>query len=462
MPSNIPFPYVPRIFSIRNLLKFVRNPISQLSILHKKYGDTFYIFLGGIQKGLVTCDPEFIKEVLQRQHRNFEKSELQTVTLGQYLGKGLLTNSGDNWLRQRRLIQPGFHKEKIENLLGLMMDVVKKYGDKIGEASEKGSIDIFAVMQELSFEIIARTLMSEPIPEEDLEVLNRIVMEVQEFVIKQARMPFLNKFFKWSGLIARQKRKVEDVRRQLLGYVNERRANPGKTDDLLDMLLAARYEDNNEPMVDRQLLDEMLILFVAGHETTANALSWAWYLLSRHQNIADAIRKEVEDAAGDGSQDFFNGPLTIESLKKLELTHRVVQETMRLYPPAWITDRLALREAVLGGEKIKKGELVIPHIYGLHHNPDYWPDPDKFDPDRFLPENVKARKPYTYIPFGGGPRFCIGNNFAMMEMQMTLAYLCYHFDFNMASDNSIGVKPLVTLRMDQDAIMHWKKRVATD
>lgn len=444
------FSTVPRMRTIRGIPKFINNPIPALEQNFSEFGDTHYMYMGGIQKVLVTRDPITIKAVLQAQHRNFEKSDLQTKMVAEYLGKGLLTNFGADWLRQRRLIQPGFHKEKIEKLMELMMSVIHKFELKIKASTSAEFNDFGAEMMELAIEIIARTLISRAVPDSDIAKMSGIINRAQDFIIKQVRLPFLVPYFKWTGKIKEQKDDVNQMRKMLQFYVDERKSNGEKCDDLLDMLLDIRYEDNGAAMTNDQLIDEMLILFVAGHETTANALSWTWYLLCKNPQAVERIRAEADV--------FFNQNISLESLKNLSYTNNVVQESLRLYPPAWTTDRVALKDVDINGKKIKKGTMVIPLIRSVHRHPDFWENPDSFLPERFENEKAKSRVPFTFLPFGGGPRFCIGNNFSMIEMQLIVAYFCKQFDFELLSENEIGIKPMVTLRMDKKLNMRVTPR----
>lgn len=450
MKNEHQFPTVPRLTTIRGVLRFLKNPVPPLIALHEKYGDSYHMYIGGMIKSLVTRDPEIIQAVLQKDHRNFEKSDLQTKKVGYYIGKGLLTNTGENWLKQRRLIQPGFHRERLENLIALMMEVITAMGDKLDKEGKNAALDISHLMMELSFQIIAKTLFSQQTSEKELKVLSEGITTVQAFIIKQIRLPFLGPYYALSGKIKKHKDLADDMRGQLFRYVEERRKSKEETSDLLDMLLEARYEDNGEPMSDQQLIDEILVLFAAGHETSANALGWVWYLLSKHPWATKKIREEAAT--------FFAQPITLQSLKELSFTTRVIQETMRMYPPAWITDRIALNNVKLSDEKVAKDYLITIFIYGVHYNPKYWKDPERFDPDRFLPERKKMRPSFAYLPFGGGPRLCIGNNFSMMEMQLAVAYLAHHFDFSLCADKDIDIHPMVTLRSAEKIMMNWKRR----
>ena len=219
------------------------------------------------------------------------------------------------------------------------------------------------------------------------------------------------------------------------------------------MLLDVRYEDTGEPMTDRQLLDESKIIFVAGHETTANALAWTWYLLSRHPEVVVRIREELERVTGGNNPGF-------DDLHRLEYTASVIEESMRLYPPAWITDRQANEADEVGDLKIPKDAIVVPFIYGVHRSERLWEDPEAFNPDRFAKEEKSRMPAYSYMPFGGGPRLCIGNSFAMMEMQMILATILRRFDIELVPDQTIEAQPLVTLRPRYGIRMRFKPLTA--
>ncbi len=433
-------PVVSRIKALINLRPFIANPIEVLDIYGKEHGDTFEIFMGGIERALITTNPKIIRHILQKNNRNYKKSHIQNNTLGRFLGNGLLTSEGEYWLKQRRLIQPGFHKTKLEGLTKIMSSVIDNYfNDLDTQIKSKPLVDSYEVMMELAFLTVAKSLFSTSVKEGDLRRLNNNLTLLQEFIIKQIRVPFLAPWFKISGTLKKHDRISKDSKDLVLGYIQERRASGQSQDDLLDMLLAARYEDNNEGMSDEQLLDETLILFVAGHETTANALAWITYLLTKHPETIKKIRKELQDCIE-------NKNPTFSDLPKLKYLRQVIEESMRLYPPAWITDRVAIADDEIDGYKIPKGKLVVPYIYGVHRSEKFWEKPSAFIPERFEAARKKEQTPFAYLPFGGGPRFCIGQSFAMMEMQLIVAAFVQRYDFELEPGQEITTKPLVTLR----------------
>jgi cytochrome P450 len=217
------------------------------------------------------------------------------------------------------------------------------------------------------------------------------------------------------------------------------------------MLLDARYEDTGEGMNDQQLFEECAILFVAGHETSANALAWTWYLLAQHPDVVQKAREELATVLGDRQP-------TFEELPKLEYLSQIIEESMRVYPPAWITDRIAAEDDEWNGIKIAKGVVVVTYFYGAHHSPNYWQNPEQFDPERFSKENKKQHIPFAYSPFGGGPRLCIGNNFAIMEMQLVLATMLRAYNFELIPNQTVIPQPLITLRPKTGIWMNWHKK----
>ncbi|MDX1408185.1 MAG: cytochrome P450, partial [Saprospiraceae bacterium] len=279
VPYRYP-PLVPRWISIRNALKMVQNPIPILQENVRNYGKTYTFHIGGVQKGIVSIEPAFIQHVLQKNHRNYRKSNMQTHVLARYVGHGLLTSDGAYWLRQRRLIQPAFHRDRLEQIVRIMYEEIDAYFRE--HWTETARYDIYREMHTLAFRIVARALFSANISDEILRALSRQITEIQHFVTRRIRQPYLHAWFQVSGKMKRHDQLAEASRQILLQIIRERKQRGPGTDDLLDLLLSSRYEDTGEPMDEHQVLDESLILFVAGHETSANALTWTLYLLTQH------------------------------------------------------------------------------------------------------------------------------------------------------------------------------------
>lgn len=433
---------VSRLKTIRNIFKFLENPIPLINDMMTEVDNTSYrVHLGGLNKSMMTMNPVIIQHVLQKNHRNYFKSELQTKHVAKYVGNGLLTTNGDYWLRQRRLIQPGFHKKKLEKLVLIVDEVVKEYIQNLHERIQSGetSFSIDHDMHELTLKIVSKSLFSSGITNEQLEILGEGITQLQLAVIKDVRQPVFGWYRKLIGETKRNKILAEKVYKLLNDLIEERRKSNEVYDDLLDMLLSSRYEDTGEGMSNQQILDEALIFFVAGHETSANALTWTLYLLDQNKEHITSLREEIANSS-------YGKDPSFENVMQLGFHKQIISESLRLYPPAWITDRVALDDDEVEGIKISKGEIMGIYIYGTHRSKYLWEDPDTFNPDRFSKENSKLIKPFSYFPFGGGPRLCIGQQFAMMEMIQALHHLLDNFSFTLDPHQKIDIQPLITLR----------------
>jgi len=427
-------PKLPLLKFFWNAEAIRKNPIPFHRRFFEKYGDTFSVRLGRKKHLMLSRDKDLVEYILRKNHKNYYKSKIQTNYLSKYLGNGLLTSNGDFWLKQRRLIQPAFHKRKIEQLVGLMEQTIDQ---ELQTLPQEQTVDVFSIMNRLAFKVVAKSLFNVSASEETLLRLQYIIQEVQEFLVKEVRLPHKGWWFKLSGQVQKHLRLSEESRGILQQIIEDRKQSNETHDDLLDMLLATRYEDTGEPMSTDQLIDEITILFVAGHETTANALSFTSWLLAKHPEIQDKVFHEVQTVTSET-------PNATEQLTKLTYTKAVIDESMRLYPPAWITDRENLEDDMIGKFSIREDTLVGVSFYELHRHPDYWELPDQFIPERFLGE-AKKKTAGIYYPFGAGPRLCIGLGFAIYEMQLAMAYLVKNYVISTTQD-SMNVNPLITLK----------------
>lgn len=422
--SNLGFDIIPAPVVLSKIPRMLHNPIPVVLENLKKYGDPYGVKMQD-KMAIVTTRPTIIQHFLQKNHRNYHKSDIQTEKLAMFLGKGLLTLDGKEWLKQRRLIQPGFHRQRIEGIRGKMeLSVAQFYEKLFAEKKENGVFNIHSEMMKLAFQIVSSSLFGSSASDKQVAQLRRAIEVSQKSLIKLIRLPFLEWWFKLSGSLQKALDLVNVSSKDLLEIIGNRRSSGANNGDLLDMLIEAKYEDTGKNMTDQQLLFELLILFVAGHETSANSLSWTIYLLAKHPDVLDKLRKEITG----GNMDY---------------CHRIINESLRMYPPAWLTDRMAIHEDQVDGIHIPAGSMMVSFIYGTHHHPDFWIDPEKFNPDRFATD--KERAPFTFLPFGGGPRLCIGMQFAMMEMEIALTQFVQKFDFELADGDHIEMKPMVTL-----------------
>lgn len=423
---------------IKQLHKIVHNPIPWINETSTKLGSVWYFPFGG-SRGIVFTKADHAKYILQKNNKNYIKSLVTTERLGKYIGFGLLTNNGASWLRQRRLIQPGFHKEKLSALTELMVHEINSFCTELDKTiAAKSEVELHDIMTTLTYRIIARSIYSDDQTENDLKRSRHIIDSIQRYMVRNLRVPVISRI---NQIIGREKYHMNlmaEGRDIIRKGISQRKELQEERPDLLDMLLSSRYEDTGEPMEVEQLIDEILILFAAGHETSANAMTWCWNLMIKHPDILEKVRAEYKQISA-------QGPLSFQSVMQLSYTKQVIQESMRLYPPAWIMDRVAVEDDEIDGFQIKKGDIIMPFIYGIHRDPDYWEDPDTFDPNRFTPEKFKKLPAYSYFPFGGGPRMCVGFQFAYMEMVLILAMLSDRYEFIRTDNSKIRTGAQITL-----------------
>jgi len=417
----------------KNRKTILKNPLPFHRANFEKYGDIFRVRVGFRKAVIFTRDATIIKHILQKQHRKYQKSELQTVDLAKYIGHGILTSNGEHWRVHRRMVQPAFHKKKLQGLLGIMKKAIDSEIKKI----EPGIVqDVFPLMGDLAFQVVAQALFSRYDIQKNMEQLQDFTERNQKMLIREMRQPYLKWYFNISGEIKKHLNFAEEGRNILNNIIEERLDSGEEKDDLLDMLLNATYEDGTH-MPRRQLIDEVLILFTAGHETTANALSFTLFLLAKHPTIQNTVLQEVENI------DLETDDL-MQCLSKLTYTKQCIEEALRLYPPAYVIDRMAISDDIVKGQSFPKGSLVLMSIYELHRSSDFWESPEKFNPDRF---DSALKRDYSnyYYPFGAGPRMCVGNNFAMYEMIIAIAQIIKKFRIS-TNLKTVEVNPLISLK----------------
>ncbi|MSP60074.1 MAG: cytochrome P450 [Myxococcales bacterium] len=395
--------------------------------------------------------PDYIQHVLQSHHTNFKK-DMMYERMKPLVGEGLLTSDGDFWRRQRRLSQPAFHKQRLAGFASTMADNTATMLDGWHEAAKSGQpIDVAAEMMKLALGIVGKTLFSVDLLGEAEEVGKALTVALE---VTNERFQQL---FLCEHMPTRQNRRfnkaLKTLDRVVNGVIATRRGSGEDTGDLLSMLMAARDEATGEGMSDAQLRDEVMTLFLAGHETTANLMAWAWYLLSKNPTVERRLHEEVATV--------LSGRVpTLADLPNLKYTMMVIEETMRLYPPAWLFSREAIEEDEIGGYRIPKGGIVMLSPFVTHRHPDFWENPEGFDPERFTAPKVKERPRYAYFPFAGGPRQCIGNNFALMEAQIILAMVVQRYRLHLVPAQKIEPVPSVTLRPSVGIQVKLKPQVA--
>ncbi len=409
-----------------DMLQFVKDTQPQ-------FGDFHYTKFGWVGFYMIT-DPELMHEILVDRPEEFHKIKLIKYALGPFLGNGLLTNEGDSWKRQRKLAQPAFHSRRIESYANVMVDYTRRMlaGWHTGETRR-----LDREMMKLTLNIVAKTLFDADVSGDADHVgdlLTRILEASNDRLNSAVPLP------DWLPTPGTHQmhRDIAELDVIIQRFINERRQSGEDKGDLLSMLLQAR-DDDGSGMDDKQLRDELMTIFLAGHETTAMAMTWTWYLLMEHPEVMTRLKAEVDAALGDR-------PATMVDLANLKYAEMVIKESMRLYPPAASVGREPVRDIQLGGYTIPKGALLTLSIYGLHRNPKVFTNPEAFDPERFSPENEKNIPRYGYLPFGAGPRVCIGNSFAMMEARLILATMVQQAGLALVPGQTIVPKQLVTVR----------------
>src|SRR3989449_2316324 len=419
----------------RALLAFRRDPIIFLMSVAREFGDVAH-FAAGSQHYFVVNHPEHIKDILVTHHADFKKGRALERAKG-ILGNGLLTSEGELHHPQRRLAQPAFHRDRIAGYAGIMVEYAHRIARK--RWSDDQTLDIAKEMMHLTLAIVGKTLFGTETQREAEEVRQALSETMKGF--NRAMLPFaefLDRLPLRRNWHYQRARNVLDS--IIYRIIDERRRSGEDRGDLLSLLLAAQDEEGDGGrMTDLQLRDEAITIFLAGHETTANTLTWTWYLLSQHPDIERKLHRELDSALA--------GRLpTVEDFPRLQYTEMVITESMRLYPPAWILGRRALKDYGLGSYTVSAGTIVIMSQYVMHHDPRYFPDPFRFAPDRWTPEARASRPQFSYFPFGGGPRRCIGEGFALMEAIMVLATLAKTWSLRKVPDHPVALQPLITLR----------------
>ncbi len=448
-----PIPAVSRWRSLADSRAMAANPVQVLSRYNEELGDTFRFYLGGIKEAIVTTNPAVIQHVLKTNAENYQKSEIQVKRMGHFLGKGLLTTHGDAWRTQRRLIQKGFDRKQLEALSTIMQNSLAESLADFDRQIQAGPVDIYPHLMKMTFAMVARSLFGARLKDEDIEVVSDTICTVQEFIVRQTLQPYLNPWFELTGELRRHEEMRVRADAILMEYIKTRRRQaPGS--DLLQTLMDARYSDG-EGMSDELILSESMQLLVAGHETSSNSLSWLFYLLHQHPECLERVREEFHAVLGDG-------PMTFSDVAKLEYATQVVQEGLRLYPPFWIVDRVAVADDRVGDIAIPSGSMVIVYVYGAHHASRFWQESESFQPERFTKANQKLQTPFTHLPFGGGPRTCIGSNYAMLQVLMILSELLRKYDFELAPGQTIEARPMVILRPKHGIRMSFKPAAARE
>jgi cytochrome P450 len=430
----------PRTLSpLTNAAALQRDSIRFALDIWQRYGDVVHFrFL--FWPAYVLYHPDQVKRVLQENHRNYTKNFPMMKAAQEIFGNGLFTNDGESWLHQRRLMQPSFHHKRLAGFGRLMSEAAAAMLER-WQSSNPGDapLDISQEMMRLTLRIAGLALFAHDLTNEvdrigrTFTTLDPLISRYTSFPFPPLRVPTPRNRRLLAGL--------NTLNTVIYALINERRKQLADTDasDLLSMLLSARDEETGESMSEQQLRDEVLTLLLGGHETTAMALTWTWYLLSQHPEVERRLHAELDTVLS------WQRP-SVEQLDALPYITMVIQEAMRLYPPVFGFTRFATASDEIGGYPIPAKGIMFLSAYCTHRHPAFWEEPEVFNPERFSPERSADRPRFAYFPFGGGPRQCIGNTFAMMEVQLVLATVAQRYCLRLLPGHPVEPQVLLTMR----------------
>jgi cytochrome P450 len=430
-----------------HLKEFQTDPLDFLTRLATEYGDVAKFRFGPFQNVYLVSDPDMIKQVLVSKQKHFVKSK-DFHALKPIIGEGLLTSDKDFHMRQRRLIQPAFKRSHIINYGQDMIDITADYIDAWIDGEER---IITQDMMNITLGIISKTMFSMDF-KEGYDVLGGPIETAMRIAVKRMRTLLQLPLWVPTKSNREHKKAIQTLDDVVYAIIEKRREDSEKPEDMLGILMDARDEDDGLGMPDRQVRDELMTIFLAGHETTANAISWTLFLLSQHPEIENKLFEEINTVIG-------NRPPSPGDFMKLTYAQNIIWESMRLFPPAFVSGRSAEEDVEINGYKFKKGDMVMVSQYVMHRKPEYFHDPLSFKPERFENNFVKTIPAYAYFPFGGGPRVCIGNHFALMEAVLVLSTIAQRYKLRLAPNHhEVKPYPSITLRPRRGLRMIVEKR----
>jgi cytochrome P450 len=417
-----------------------RDSLGFMADTFRRYGDVSAYRIGPLRSHMI-AHPDGVKHVLQEHVKNYTKDHFSYTIVRWLGGDGLLTSQGDSWLHQRRLAQPAFHRQRIAAMSDAMVAATAAMLDGWQAYAASGrSFDVGEEMMALAMRIVGEALFGTNV-QAQTQVVGRAFNLLSAQIVGRFRTFNIIPPVLPTAMDRAFRRAIAELDGVIYQIIGARRQSGDDHGDLLSMLMLARDEETGAQMSDRQLRDECLTMLVAGHETTATVLTWAWALLDRHPQALDRLQAELGDVLGGRAP-------TVSDIPRLSYTRMVIDEAMRLYPPVYVLSRKVLADDEIGGYRIPAGSSVDISPYVTHRHPAFWERPDAFEPERFSPDQVAARHKYAYIPFSTGPRMCIGNSFALMETTIILAMVAQRYRLRVAPGHVVRPAPLVTLRPD--------------
>ena len=435
---------------IGQLFRLATEPLAFLDEMVEKYDGMIYLGRIHGKRHYLCFEPEYAKQILADNRRFYPRLD-NVKALEPLTGNGLLVSSGDYWLRQRRLMQPAFHRRLLDLMLTTMTDTISETIRQFHTIAAKGEpVDIASEFSKLTARIISNIMFSTDISD-DADRIDKCLKITLAYLFERRLSPF-NPPDWWPTQKHRTYRKSLATLHEITDrLIHERYQSQIDTGDLLSMLIHAQDPETGEKMTPQQLHDEVNSILLAGHDTTANALTWAWLLLDQHSDIDLAVQAEADTV--------LQAPyIDLTTTKDLQLAEKVFNEALRLYPPAWITVRSGVEANEIAGYQIPANSIILISAYAIHHHPLYWQNPKTFDPERFSPENENDRHRFAFLPFGAGQHLCIGKHIALLEGKLIIAMLKKEFQFDVLAVPPVVPKPAISLGPKNGMMVKIKRR----
>ena len=446
-PKSVPLTKgLPLVGSLPQLIK---NPFGYLKQAQETYGDIYNLNLG-ISKMLIVNHPRQMQYILVDNAQNYRKGGAMWDAIRAMLGNGLVVSEGSFWMRQRRMMNPQFHRQRLAALNDLMVSAIKEALDTWEESANGSEFNVAPAFSELTMKVITRTLFGTGLDQEEMDRVSKAMNYALTYIIQAI---VLNSLPSWMPAPGKKEyeQSIKQIDETVYRIIADSRKDKGESNHFMAMLLDMVDDETGEGMTDEQLRDEVTTLFLAGYETTSIALSWAWDLLTHHPDVMDKLQAEVDAALGDRLP-------TFADLMKLPYSRMIIQETLRIRPAAWQLPRTAVEDDEIDGYQIPAGTTITGLIYMCHFHPAEWDNPDVFDPERFRSEKSEKRHKFAYMPFGAGQRKCIGMDFALLEAQLALAMVAQRYKLTKATENMAEPQLSTTLRPKGGVIVKLEKR----
>lgn len=434
---------------VGSLPALIKNPFGFLKQARNTYGDIYNLNLG-VTKLLMLNNPRQMQHIFVDNVQNYRKGGAMWDAIRAMLGNGLVVSEGSFWLRQRRMMQPQFHRQRIAALSDLMVSAIKEALDTWEPSATRQDFTMAPAFNQLTMKVVTRTLFGTGLDKDEMDKVSDALAYSVDYIMKAIAF---NSLPSWMPAPGRKKfqQAIRQIDETVYKIIADSRAKRGDENHLLAMLLDMVDDETGEGMTDQQLRDEVTTLFLAGYETTSVALSWAFDFLTQHPDMMRKLQVEVDLVLGDRLP-------TMADLHQMPYSRMILQETLRIRPPAWQVMRTAIEDDVIDGYPVKAGTNIVALMYMCHFHPDEWTDPESFDPERFAPERSESRHKLAWMPFGAGQRLCIGKDFAMMEGQLALAMVAQRYNITSTTDDPAEQQLAATLRPKSGVVVKLEKR----